>query len=251
MPAEGGLEGGLEGGGRRAEGRGQRAEGDRPSAASMASAPRSTSVAVIWHPRWSMVRRWTIAVVMAGSGARRRSPARPGESAVRRLGHGRGDAHRPGNQCPASGGGPGVATADTFARAADANTAIAAWVDRYNAVRLHSTIGYVPPVEWGLRDRLDQRAAQPRVRLAGGSPVLGSGGAATPCLPGERRDGWPGPADAASCSSGHPYLVKGRRRGQPRRGHRRTGRGPVGGGPPGTARHAPRGRGRPAGRTGR
>jgi hypothetical protein len=42
--------------------------------------------------------------------------------------------------------------------------------------RPHSTIGYVPPVEWGLHDRLDQQPAQPCVRLAGGkaSPLGGA-----------------------------------------------------------------------------
>ncbi len=75
-----------------------------------------------------------IAEVMAGSGARRRSPARPGESAAGRLSHGREDAHHPGIRCPASGGGPDIATADAFDRVADAKTAITAWVNRYNTV---------------------------------------------------------------------------------------------------------------------
>ena len=38
-----------------------------------------------------------------------------------------------------------------FATRADARRAIIAWVNHYNAVRLHSTIGNVPPIEWELR----------------------------------------------------------------------------------------------------
>ncbi|MDA8368147.1 MAG: IS3 family transposase [Actinomycetota bacterium] len=37
-----------------------------------------------------------------------------------------------------------------FATRSDAIAAITAWINRYNTVRLHSTIGYVPPVEWEL-----------------------------------------------------------------------------------------------------
>jgi len=57
-----------------------------------------------------------------------------------------------------------------FATRADATAAITAWIKRYNTVRLHSTLGYVPPVEWELHYRLiQQQAAWPSVRLAGGS----------------------------------------------------------------------------------
>ncbi len=38
-----------------------------------------------------------------------------------------------------------------FATRADAIAAITAWIKRYNAVRLHSAIGYVPPIEWELK----------------------------------------------------------------------------------------------------
>lgn len=38
-----------------------------------------------------------------------------------------------------------------FATRADARRAIIAWVNHYNAVRLHSTIGNMPPIEWELR----------------------------------------------------------------------------------------------------
>jgi len=38
-----------------------------------------------------------------------------------------------------------------FAMRAQARRAIIAWIKPYNAVRRHSTLGYVPPVEWELR----------------------------------------------------------------------------------------------------
>ena len=38
-----------------------------------------------------------------------------------------------------------------FSTRADARRAIIVWVNRYNAVRLHSTLGNVPPIEWELR----------------------------------------------------------------------------------------------------
>ena len=44
-----------------------------------------------------------------------------------------------------------------FATRADATAAIAAWIRRYDNVRLHSTFGYVPPIEWELRYRLTQQ----------------------------------------------------------------------------------------------
>ena len=44
-----------------------------------------------------------------------------------------------------------------FATRADAMAAINAWIRRYNNVRLHSTLGYVPPIEWELRYRLTQQ----------------------------------------------------------------------------------------------
>jgi len=46
-----------------------------------------------------------------------------------------------------------------FATRADAKAAITAWITRYNNVRLHSTLGYVPPIEWELRYRLTQLQA--------------------------------------------------------------------------------------------
>lgn len=38
-----------------------------------------------------------------------------------------------------------------FASRADARRAIVAWINHYNAVRLHSSLGNVPPIEWELR----------------------------------------------------------------------------------------------------
>jgi transposase InsO family protein len=47
-----------------------------------------------------------------------------------------------------------------FATRTEAKSAITAWIRRYNNVRLHSTLGYVPPIEWELQYRLtEQRAA--------------------------------------------------------------------------------------------
>jgi transposase InsO family protein len=46
-----------------------------------------------------------------------------------------------------------------FATRAEAMAAIAVWIRRYNNVRLHSTIGYVPPIEWELHYRLTQQQA--------------------------------------------------------------------------------------------
>ena len=38
-----------------------------------------------------------------------------------------------------------------FATRADARRAITVWIRHYNNVRLHSSIGKVPPIEWELR----------------------------------------------------------------------------------------------------
>jgi transposase InsO family protein len=38
-----------------------------------------------------------------------------------------------------------------FASRADARRAIIGWNNHYNAVRLHSSLGNVPPIEWELR----------------------------------------------------------------------------------------------------
>ncbi len=38
-----------------------------------------------------------------------------------------------------------------FATRAEARRAIITWINHYNAVRLHSTLGNVPPIEWELR----------------------------------------------------------------------------------------------------
>jgi transposase InsO family protein len=38
-----------------------------------------------------------------------------------------------------------------FATRAEARRAIIAWINHYNAVRLHSTLGNVSPIEWELR----------------------------------------------------------------------------------------------------
>ena len=37
-----------------------------------------------------------------------------------------------------------------FASRAQARRAIIAWINHYNAVRLHSSLGNVPPIEWEL-----------------------------------------------------------------------------------------------------
>ena len=46
-----------------------------------------------------------------------------------------------------------------FATRADARRAIIAWIRHYNAVRLHSSLGNVPPLEWELRYRLAELQA--------------------------------------------------------------------------------------------
>ena len=46
-----------------------------------------------------------------------------------------------------------------FATRAQATAAIEAWIRRYNTVRLHSSLGYVPPLEWELNYRLEQLQA--------------------------------------------------------------------------------------------
>lgn len=38
-----------------------------------------------------------------------------------------------------------------FETRSDARRAITAWIHHYNTVRLHSSIGNVPPIEWELR----------------------------------------------------------------------------------------------------
>jgi transposase InsO family protein len=38
-----------------------------------------------------------------------------------------------------------------FASRAQARRAIICWINHYNAVRLHSSLGNVPPIEWELR----------------------------------------------------------------------------------------------------
>jgi len=46
-----------------------------------------------------------------------------------------------------------------FETRADAKRAITAWITRYNSTRLHSTIGYVPPIEWEIGYYFQQQAA--------------------------------------------------------------------------------------------
>ncbi|MGH9030081.1 MAG: IS3 family transposase [Acidimicrobiales bacterium] len=43
-----------------------------------------------------------------------------------------------------------------FATRAQARAAVEAWIRRYNAVRLHSSLDYVPPIEWELNYRRSQ-----------------------------------------------------------------------------------------------
>ncbi len=48
-----------------------------------------------------------------------------------------------------------------FATRAQAKAAVEAWIRRYNAVRLHTSLGNVPPIEWELsyrRSELQQAA---------------------------------------------------------------------------------------------
>ena len=47
-----------------------------------------------------------------------------------------------------------------FATRADARRAIFAWINRYNHRRLHSSLGYLPPIEW------EQLYRQPQADLA-------------------------------------------------------------------------------------
>jgi putative transposase len=42
-----------------------------------------------------------------------------------------------------------------------ARTAIFEWIHRYNARRLHSTLGYIPPVEWEQRHALTDPLPSP------------------------------------------------------------------------------------------
>lgn len=59
-----------------------------------------------------------------------------------------------------------------FATRAEARRAIIAWIKRYNALHLHSTLGNVLPLEWELRyAQRDLLAALPCVRLTGERPV--------------------------------------------------------------------------------
>jgi len=43
-----------------------------------------------------------------------------------------------------------------FATRAQSRAAIEGWIRRYNAVRLHSSLGYLPPIEWELNYRRSQ-----------------------------------------------------------------------------------------------
>ena len=46
-----------------------------------------------------------------------------------------------------------------FNTRAEAKAAINSWIRRYNNVWLHSTLGYMPPVEWELKYRLQELQA--------------------------------------------------------------------------------------------
>jgi len=43
-----------------------------------------------------------------------------------------------------------------FATRAQARRAIFAWIDTYNIQRLHSSLGFIPPIEWEERYRQPQ-----------------------------------------------------------------------------------------------
>ncbi len=47
-----------------------------------------------------------------------------------------------------------------FASRAEARRAIIAWINHYNTVRLHSSLGGVPPIEWELRLYASMAAAE-------------------------------------------------------------------------------------------
>jgi hypothetical protein len=53
-----------------------------------------------------------------------------------------------------------------FNTRAEAKAAINSWIRRYNNVRLHSTLGYMPPVEWELKYRL-QGSCRPHNHVSG------------------------------------------------------------------------------------
>jgi putative transposase len=48
-----------------------------------------------------------------------------------------------------------------FASRAEARRAIIAWINHHNAVRLHSSLGNVPPIEWELRHYRSAAAVRP------------------------------------------------------------------------------------------
>ncbi len=52
-----------------------------------------------------------------------------------------------------------------FADRASARRAIFAWINRYNRLRLHSSLGYVPPIEW------ENNYCQPQADLAARKPT--------------------------------------------------------------------------------
>ena len=49
-----------------------------------------------------------------------------------------------------------------FASRAEARRAIIAWINHYNAVRLHSSLGNVPPIEWELHHYRSTAAMKPK-----------------------------------------------------------------------------------------
>ena len=48
-----------------------------------------------------------------------------------------------------------------FDSRSEARRAIIAWINHYNAVRLHSSLGGVPPIEWELRHHRPTPVAEP------------------------------------------------------------------------------------------
>ncbi|WP_425358545.1 integrase core domain-containing protein [Acidimicrobium ferrooxidans] len=61
-----------------------------------------------------------------------------------------------------------------FANLAEARPAIASWIQRYNTVRLHSSLGYRPPIEYELTWARAEAAVAyiQTVKQMGGRPAI-------------------------------------------------------------------------------
>ena len=72
-----------------------------------------------------------------------------------------------------------------FATRADARRAIFAWINRYNHNRLHSSLGYLPPVEW------EQLYRQPRPTRPRNQRDRSTGGGSQSTWCSAARSAWP------------------------------------------------------------